>query len=165
MTLSIVCSKKGSIHGGAIPTANELFDLSGDVALVTGASSGLGARFVEVLAANAARVALAARRTDRIRALAEKLQNSVTVTLDVTKTENFADVFDEAETANGPVSLLINNAGIPGDDDFVETGTVEWRHVQETNVELTMIGYVLHDSCARKPRGIGWLWRCSISTG
>ena len=121
---------------GAIKAAKDLFDLSGEVALVTGASSGLGARFVEVLAANGAKVALAARRTDRIQALATKLPNSVAITLDVTKAESFADAFDEVESTIGPVSLLINTAGVGGDEsDFIDTGAAAWRHVQDTNVD------------------------------
>ena len=116
--------------------AKDLFDLSGQVALVTGASSGLGARFVEVLAAHGAKVALAARRTDRIRALSAKLPNSIAVTLDVTKSESFAAAFDEIEKSLGPVSLLINNAGVGGDEsEFIDTSASVWRHVQDTNVD------------------------------
>ena len=104
--------------------------------LVTGASPGLGARFVEVLAAHGAKVALAARRTDRLQSLAAKLLNSVAVTLDVTKTESFADASAEVESAIGPVSLLINNAGVGGDEsEFIDTGAAAWRHVQDTNMD------------------------------
>ena len=54
--------------------ASSLFDLSGEVALVTGASSGLGARFAQVLAANGAKVVLAARRKDRLDELCARIQ-------------------------------------------------------------------------------------------
>ena len=57
--------------------AAELFDLSGEVALVTGASSGLGARFAEVLAAQGAKVVLAARRIDRLDALVRQITSAV----------------------------------------------------------------------------------------
>ena len=57
--------------------ARDLFDLTGEVALVTGASSGLGVRFAEVLAAYGAKVVLAARRKDRITALAERAMSRV----------------------------------------------------------------------------------------
>jgi 3-oxoacyl-[acyl-carrier protein] reductase len=65
----------------AITPAQALFDLTGEVALVTGASSGLGARFAEVLSAHGAKVVLAARRLDRIEALAQRLGNAKAIAL------------------------------------------------------------------------------------
>ncbi len=69
-----------------VTQAAQLFDLSGEVALVTGASSGLGARFAEVLAAHGAKVVLAARRLDRIEALAARLGTAKAIELDVMRT-------------------------------------------------------------------------------
>ena len=65
--------------------ATDLFDLSGEVALVTGASSGLGARFVEVLSAYGAKVVLAARRADRIETAAAMLGHAIALPFDVTR--------------------------------------------------------------------------------
>lgn len=115
----------------AITPAQSLFDLSGETALVTGASSGLGARFAEVLSAHGAKVVLAARRLDRIEALAQRLGNAKAVALDVTK----PDSFEQAFAAAGPVTLLVNNAGVANDERFIDTPPETYRKVQETNVD------------------------------
>lgn len=92
-------------------------DLTGRVALVTGASSGLGARFAEVLAAQGAAVVLAARRLDRLEALAEKIRagggRAVAVQMDATQADSLIAAVDAAEAAFGTVDILINNAGMP----------------------------------------------------
>jgi NAD(P)-dependent dehydrogenase (short-subunit alcohol dehydrogenase family) len=115
----------------AITPAQALFDLTGEVALVTGASSGLGARFAEVLSAHGARVVLAARRLDRISALAAKLGNATAIALDVTKPETHAQVL----AAAGPVTLLVNNAGVVNSGGFVTTTPDAYRRVLDTNVD------------------------------
>jgi len=115
--------------------ASQLFDLSGEVALVTGASSGLGARFAEVLAAHGAKVALAARRVDRIEALAARLPHAKAVALDVTGRDAYGAAFDAAEAALGPVTLLVNNAGVSGKGRFVDNTPEDWDFVQATNVD------------------------------
>ena len=84
--------------------AGTIFDLSGEVALVTGASSGLGARFAQVLAANGAKVALVARRKDRLDELCERIVaaggNAVAIEADVLRqvlmTVGFAFLFQQA---------------------------------------------------------------------
>ena len=92
-------------------------DLSGQVALVTGASSGLGRRFAELLAANGARVVATARRVDRLEELAEEIGTAggscLPLALDVTDAEQIASVTARAEAEVGPVQILVNNAGIP----------------------------------------------------
>lgn len=118
-----------------VTPARDLFDLTGEVALVTGASSGLGARFAEVLAGHGAKVVLAARRKDRIAALAEKLGRAHALALDVTRPETFPAAFDEAEAKFGPVTLLINNAGVADDGRFLDIGAAEWQRVRQTNVD------------------------------
>jgi NAD(P)-dependent dehydrogenase (short-subunit alcohol dehydrogenase family) len=115
--------------------AQQLFDLSGEVALVTGASSGLGQRFAEVLAAHGARVVIAARRRDRLDALAERLGNCRAITLDVTKRDSFASAFAAAEEAFGTVTLLVNNAGSADSTKFLETSSARWDKVWATNVD------------------------------
>lgn len=93
-------------------------DLGGKVALVTGASGGLGGRFARTLAASGAAVALAARRVDRLEALAGEIAaaggRAVAVAMDVTQDASVAAAFDAAEAALGPVDVLINNSGIAG---------------------------------------------------
>jgi NAD(P)-dependent dehydrogenase (short-subunit alcohol dehydrogenase family) len=92
-------------------------DLAGQVALVTGASSGLGRRFAALLAANGARVVATARRADRLEELAEEVRmaggSCLPLALDVTDAEQIASVVARAEAELGPVQILVNNAGIP----------------------------------------------------
>jgi len=99
------------------PLPNASTDLSGKVALVTGASSGLGLRFARVLASQGAKVALAARRTDRLETLAGEIRaaggEAAGFALDVTDAERIEAVVGEVESTLGPVDILVNNAGIP----------------------------------------------------
>jgi NAD(P)-dependent dehydrogenase (short-subunit alcohol dehydrogenase family) len=92
-------------------------DLSGQVALVTGASSGLGRRFAVVLAACGAQVAAAARREDRLKDLAAEIAAAggvcIPVPLDVTDADQIVAAVDRVEAELGPVSILVNNAGMP----------------------------------------------------
>ncbi len=92
-------------------------DLTGQVALVTGAASGLGRRFAKVLAASGASVAVAARRKDRLDSLVDEITQSggkaVAIKLDVTDANQIPAAIDAIESALGPVTILVNNAGIP----------------------------------------------------
>ena len=96
---------------------NFSIDLSGQVALVTGASSGLGRRFATVLAACGAKVAAAARREERLKELAAEIAAAggvcVPLPLDVTDADQIGPAVDRVEAELGPVSILVNNAGIP----------------------------------------------------
>lgn len=130
-----------------ITPAQDLFDLTGEVALVTGASSGLGARFAEVLAAHGAKVALAARRVERISALAGRLKNAIAVELDVTKPESHEAALAVAEAKLGPVTLLVNNAGVANSERFIDTTPETFRRVQETNVDAV---WLLSQAFARR---------------
>ncbi|MBP7703999.1 MAG: SDR family oxidoreductase [Caulobacter sp.] len=99
------------------PLPNASIDLSGQVALVTGASSGLGRRFAQVLARQGAKVAITGRRLDRLEALAAEIAAdggvAAPLQLDVTDTDQLLGLFERAEAALGPVDILVNNAGIP----------------------------------------------------
>ncbi len=99
------------------PLPNNSADLSGRVALVTGASSGLGARFARVLAASGAKVALCARRKDRLEALADEIMEAggaaLAVQMDATDAGSIIAAVAAAEAAFGTVDILINNAGMP----------------------------------------------------
>lgn len=92
-------------------------DLNGQVALVTGTTSGLGWRFAEVLAMSGAKVALTGRRTERLEELAQNIRQAGGVaepfTLDVSDITSFPDVVDAIEDKLGGISILVNNAGIP----------------------------------------------------
>ncbi len=119
--------------------AAELFDLTRRVALVTGASSGLGARFATVLAANGAAVALVARRVDRLAALTEKIAaaggKAIAIEADVLDRAAMVRAFDAAEKAFGTVTVLVNNAGIAHADRAVEMAEEKWRGVLATNLD------------------------------
>jgi NAD(P)-dependent dehydrogenase (short-subunit alcohol dehydrogenase family) len=92
------------------------FDLSGRVALVAGASSGLGDRFVEILAGAGAKVAACARRIDRLQALAERIRGKggviEPIKMDVEDSDSIIAGYDAAEAALGPVDITIANAGL-----------------------------------------------------
>ena len=92
-------------------------DLTGQVALVTGATSGLGRRFAIALAAAGAKVAVAGRRYDRLEEVSAEIASNggsaVPVQLDVTDAEQLVAAVDAAEAAFGTVTILVNNAGIP----------------------------------------------------
>lgn len=119
--------------------AEDLFDLSGQVALVTGASSGLGWRMAEVLAAQGAKVVVGARRTERLAELVKAIEagggTARAVHLDVTDRASIRAAFDEAEMVFGPVAILINNAGIAAQQRVLEQSAETWRSVLETNLD------------------------------
>ena len=118
---------------------NGLFSLAGSTALVTGASSGLGQHFARVLARAGAGVVLASRRLDRLRALEAEIRaaggKAWAVALDVTDRASVTAAFDAGEAAAGPISLLINNAGVPSGTFFTRTGEEEWRQVMAVNLD------------------------------
>jgi 3-oxoacyl-[acyl-carrier protein] reductase len=119
--------------------AAALFDLTGKVALVTGASSGLGLRFAEVLAANGAAVALVARRADRLAAVQSRIQaaggRAAAIAADVLDRAAMTKAYEQAEAAFGTVTLLVNNAGIAHSTRAIELPEVEWRRVLGTNLD------------------------------
>lgn len=99
------------------PLPNTSIDLAGQVALVTGASAGLGRRFSKVLAACGAKVAIAARRLDKLEELAAEIRadggRAEPFQLDVTDADQLLAVVGKAEAKLGTVTILVNNAGIP----------------------------------------------------
>ena len=119
--------------------AAEMFSLKGRVALVTGASSGLGVQFAKALADNGAAVALVARRADRLKSLKDEIEGkggrAVAIEADVTDPAAVARAFDAAEKAFGTVTILVNNAGIAHGGRAVEMPPEEWRKVLSTNLD------------------------------
>ncbi len=120
--------------------AAEMFSLKGRVALVTGASSGLGIQFAKALADNGASVALVARRADRLAALKAEIEGkggkAVAIEADVTDQAAMARAFDAAEKAFGTVTILVNNAGIAQSPRrAIEVSAEEWRKVLGVNLD------------------------------
>jgi NAD(P)-dependent dehydrogenase (short-subunit alcohol dehydrogenase family) len=119
--------------------AAAMFDLKGRVALVTGASSGLGVQFARALADNGAAVALVARRVERLEALKDEIEKNggkaIAIAADVTDRAAMRHAFDAAEKAFGTVTILVNNAGIAHGGRAVEMTAEEWRKVLGTNLD------------------------------
>lgn len=110
------------------------FRLDGRVAIVTGASSGLGAHFARTLHAVGARVVLTARRLDRLRALSDELPGSIAIEADISDAGERERLVSDAVTSLGPVRVLINNAGV-GHKVAVEDEDLEtFRTAMEVNV-------------------------------
>jgi NAD(P)-dependent dehydrogenase (short-subunit alcohol dehydrogenase family) len=99
------------------PTPNNAWDLTGQVALVTGTTSGLGRRFAQVLAKAGAKVALTGRRSERLDELADQIRadggECAPFRLDMTDMDSIVEVVGQAEDALGTITILVNNAGIP----------------------------------------------------
>jgi NAD(P)-dependent dehydrogenase (short-subunit alcohol dehydrogenase family) len=115
------------------------FTLAGKVALVTGASSGLGEHFTTVLAAAGAKVVVAARRADRLAALRERIVASggaaLAVAMDVTDRADVERAFAAGEAALGPISICINNAGVTDPAWFVKMREEQWRNIMDVNLD------------------------------
>ena len=122
--------------------ASELFNLAGRVALVTGASSGLGEHFAEALAEAGAAVALVARRADRLAAVADRIGKAggkaLVVAADVRDHDAMHRAFATTEKAFGPVDILVNNAGVAHADRAIELSETEWRRVLGTNLDAAL---------------------------
>jgi NAD(P)-dependent dehydrogenase (short-subunit alcohol dehydrogenase family) len=115
------------------------FSLNGRTALVTGASSGLGRHFAQLLGRAGATVAVAARRLDRLQSLAADIEReggkAFAVALDVTDAASVKRAFDAAEAAVGPVGIVVNNAGVPSGAYFAKMSEDEWRSVMSVNLD------------------------------
>jgi len=120
-----------------------LFGLDGKVALVTGASSGLGARFAATLARAGAAVLLAARREDLLQAQVDAIAGdggrAAAVTLDVTDPVAVGEAFDAAEAAFGPVDVLVNNAGIVRLGASVDLSQEDFDAVLDVNLKAVFL--------------------------
>lgn len=133
------------------PTPGLSLDLSGQVALVTGATSGLGWRFAEVLAAHGATVALTGRRVERLAELEKRIKATggecASFRLDMTDSESILSVAAEVEQALGTVTILVNNAGVP-DAKFATQMSLELiDSVIDTNLKGP---YILSCEVARR---------------
>jgi NAD(P)-dependent dehydrogenase (short-subunit alcohol dehydrogenase family) len=114
-------------------------DLREKIALVTGASSGLGAQFARVLAANGAQVILAARRVERLQELRAEIESqggaADVVPLDVSDLDSVAAAVAKVEAENGPIDVLVNNAGVSTVARLTDVTSVDYDFMFNTNVK------------------------------
>ena len=115
------------------------FRLDGRVALLTGASSGIGHRFARVLAAAGARVVMGARRIERLEDLADELPDAVPVACDVTSDTDLARFVDVAVERFGRVDLLVNNAGVSDPMPAEEEPPSRFREILEVNLTSVFV--------------------------
>src|ERR1700693_2490880 len=115
------------------------FNVTGEVALFTGASSGIGRHFAEVLAQAGTKVALAARRVDRLAELAREIEarggQCLPLACDVPKEASIAAAIAAAEDRLGALSILVNNAGVVVSKPLFEHTEDDWDHVVDTNLK------------------------------
>jgi NAD(P)-dependent dehydrogenase (short-subunit alcohol dehydrogenase family) len=134
--------------------ADPLFDVTDHVVVITGASSGIGATAARCFAERGARVVLAARRQEKIAALAAELPNALAFPCDVTDPQACIELIESAFSAWGRIDVLINNAGSytigPAEEESVDS----FRSVLETNLVAV---FSLSQAAARKmlPAGRG----------
>ena len=125
--------------------------LKGRTALITGASSGLGKRFAEVMAREGARVVLAARRKDRLDALVKEIAaaggEALAIACDVTSEASVIAAYDAAEKRFGLVDTVVNNAGMTHSDNAMTQSVDEFRRIMDLNV--TSVWMVAREAARR----------------
>jgi len=134
------------------------FGLGGQVALVTGASSGIGRHLADLLAAAGAKVALAARRVDRLAEAAREIEAAggqcLPIACDVTRSDSIAAAVNTAETELGPLTILVNNAGVVVSKPVLQHTEAEWDYVVDTNLKgawLTAREFAEHLVARQRP--------------
>ncbi|MGA0607202.1 SDR family NAD(P)-dependent oxidoreductase [Phenylobacterium sp. VNQ135] len=120
--------------------------MSGKVAVVTGASGGLGAHFARLLVREGASVAITARRADKIEALAAELSASggraVALPLDVADAHAIGPAFDTVQAQLGPIDILVNNAGVGGEGLALDISIEDFDNTFAVNVRGTYFAAV-----------------------
>ncbi len=132
-------------HTDTDPT--RMFRLDGKVVILTGASSGLGLRFAEVLHGAGATVVLAARRLDRLQELAARLPGSVAAQTDLAVPEDCEALATVALDRFGRIDVLVNNAGLANQHPPESEPIESWRQVMSVNLDGL---FQLTQHCATK---------------
>ncbi|WP_070157013.1 SDR family oxidoreductase [Sphingobium phenoxybenzoativorans] len=114
-------------------------DINGSVAIVTGASSGIGAATARALAAEGAKVVLLARRQDRIVKLAAELENAIAIKCDVTNKDQVKSAVEQALQAHGRIDIVVNNAGQALQASIEEINPDDFRDIFELNVVAPLV--------------------------
>ena len=133
-------------------------DLAGRVALVTGASGGLGAQFAKTLARAGAGVVLASRRMDKLKALRAEIEgeggDAHVVEMDVTDAHSIRAAVAHAETEMGSIDILVNNSGVSTTQRLVDVTEEDFGFVFDTNVRGAFLWRKRWaNACWRAPRG------------
>ena len=122
---------------------NTEFDMTGKIAMVTGASSGFGVHFAKILSARGAKVVVAARRIDRLASLVAEIKASggeaMAVPMDVTSAASIIEAFDLAEAGMGTVTVVANNAGIVDVKSALKINEASWDQMIDTNLKGVFI--------------------------
>jgi NAD(P)-dependent dehydrogenase (short-subunit alcohol dehydrogenase family) len=114
---------------------NNIFDLNGKTAIITGASSGLGKHFAKTLSAAGANLVICARRVQNLEELKNEINTEVLVLpIDVTSEESVLNFFSEVRNSIGSADILINNAGTSDPKRFKDLDEESWNYVLETNL-------------------------------
>jgi NAD(P)-dependent dehydrogenase (short-subunit alcohol dehydrogenase family) len=124
---------------GSLPSVEQLFSVRDKVAIVTGASSGIGARCAAVLAQAGAHVAWVARRAEQLRSLTSPYPTSIAVPADLAAPEAVERIFTQVQNAMGPPDLLVNAAGrtnvVPAGEERLD----DFRSVIDLNLTVPFL--------------------------
>ncbi len=137
-------------------------ELKGSVAIVTGASSGIGATTARALSAAGAKVVLLARREDRMRKLAEELNDAVAIRCDVTDEGQVDQAVKQTLEALGRIDILVNNAGQGLHSPIEEIKPNDFRDILELNVVAPLV-VMQHVLPAMRKQGEGRI--VNVSSG
>ena len=115
------------------------FDLSGRTALVTGAGTGLGAGFADVLASAGARIVLSARRADKLESTRARIEaaggQAISIPMDVTQAQSVEDAFNEMDQQGWRADIIVNNAGVSREHFLADMPEDAWDAVVNTNLK------------------------------
>jgi len=136
----------------------KMFDLSGQVAVVTGGNGGIGRAIALGLAEAGAAVAILARNEKKSRAVVDELAKAgaaaIAIQLDVTRRDDLRPAMEQVESKLGPVSILVNNAGIAIMGSALKFKAEDWDRVIETNLNSCFfLSQIAGQSMAARKRG------------
>lgn len=118
---------------------SKLFDLKGKIALVTGASSGLGVQFAKALARQGADVVIAARRVEKLESVKKEIEalgvRCLAIKCDVTVSSEIVSMVSQIKDKFGRIDILVNNAGVANGAAAEAQTDEEWRNVMSVNVD------------------------------
>ncbi|GIW57400.1 MAG: short-chain dehydrogenase [Candidatus Dojkabacteria bacterium] len=147
---------------------NDLFNLTGKKAIVTGASSGLGVQFAKALARYGADVAILARRKERLEKLAEEIQSMgrkcIPIQCDVTVESQIQQAVKQVEQEFGKIDILVNNAGVVSAYPTEDLPLDEWNRIIQTNLTGVFL-MAKHVAQVMKKHGTGSIINISSIAG